>query len=333
MPIMTKADVKIYDPRTRVNFRERTSQYTGIFNAGSGGTIRLASESKGGDFDYQAFWNQPSSPVRRRDPNSLAAVAAQKMTQNERVGVKLNRGFGPVATTFDALRKIEESIGENEDPTDVIMTMLGDYAADIVTQEKLNLGISALAAALRNTASLVHDASAGANGGADADNLNTAFYKRGDKQQEIVGLIAHSNVARKLTSGQITGNVTGIASMVMQGGTPATLNRPMFITDSPGLIIPGATPKYITLCLVKDALVLTDTEDEIFYGRPVTGQENLYIEAQGEYAYNLDILGHSWNVAGGGSNPTDAAIGTGTNWTNVLTDIVKNGPGIAMITQ
>ena len=46
----------------------------------------------------------------------------------------------------------------------------------------------------------------------------------------------------------------------------------------------------------------------------VTGLENLVVRLQGEFAYNLGVKGFKWDTANGGANPSDAAVGTGTNW-------------------
>jgi hypothetical protein len=332
MAVTTKSAMKIYDPRTRSAYRERVGQIVDLFNSGSQNTIRLVAAARGGDFDYNSIWGQPAAGlINRRDPNSLAAVTDQALSQLEKVAVKVNRRFGPVATTFDALRKIEEQIGPDDDPADVIMTVLGTGAADRVTQEKLNVGISALAAAVRNDAGSVSDVSALSGSAAlvTADTLNTALFKRGDRSGDIRAWVMHSSKLAQLTGGQITGGVTGVASIVMNGASPLSLGRPIIVTDCPALVLPSS--KFLTLGLVENALMLEDTEGEMFFGDVVTGAENVYLRAQGEYAYNLSIEGYSWDVANGGENPSNAALATGTNWDTYLTEVTKNGPGVALV--
>lgn len=286
MATTLRADAKIYDPRTRIEYTERIAQNIAVFNEGTGGAIRLISAEKGGDFDYKSLWSQPAvNPISRRDLTSMAALTGQKLTQAEKIGVKINRTFGPLEMTMDTLRKIGESLSGDEDPMDLVLTKLGENAANYTTQDKVNVSISALSAAIRQNAGAVSDLSAGATA-VSADALNTAFFKRGDRFSEIKTVVMHSVKAAQLYGGQITANTTGVASIIMSGGDAFTLGRKLVITDSPSLVIAGAPNKYVTLGLVEDAMVVEDSEGEIFFTDYVTGQAQLYYRAQGEYAYN-----------------------------------------------
>ena len=333
MAVSLRADAAIYDPRTQIEFKERISQFVELFNEASAGAIRLVTAYQGADFDYGAIWSQPSvNPVSRRDLTSIATVTDQKLTQAQKIGVKINRKFGPLAMSYDVLRKIGEDISEDDDPMDLIMTRLGENAAVYTLQDKVNNAIAVAAAAIRVNAGAVSDLSAGVTP-VSADALNTTFFKRGDRFSDIKTVVMHSAKAAQLFGGQITSNVTGIASLVIAGEQALCLGRKLIISDSPALVITGAPNKYITLGLADQALTVTDSEGELFFSQLVTGAENVYFRAQGEYAYTVDVNGYSWNVGAGGINPTDAALGTGTNWVPYINDAVKNGPGVALITQ
>ena len=53
--------------------------------------------------------------------------------------------------------------------------------------------------------------------------------------------------------------------------------------------------------------------------------------AKGEYAYNLSLKGFTWDVTNGGSNPTSAALSTGSNW-DTATISHKDRAGVAINT-
>ena len=61
----------------------------------------------------------------------------------------------------------------------------------------------------------------------------------------------------------------------------------------------------------------------------ITGGEQLAVRIQGEYAYNVGVLGFKYDTTAG-INPTDATIGTSGSWDQVVSD-VKNAAGVIMI--
>lgn len=332
MPITTRANMKVYDPRSQAGYRERNAQVIDLFNGASKDTIRLATSAMPGDFDFRAFFRRQSGLITRRDPTSTAAVADQNIQQDEKVAVKLNRKFGPVSITADMMRKIGESVSADDDLEDHVMYGIGDAAADQTNEDKLNIALAATAAAVRANAALVHDTSAAA-GGVTSAKLNTMLFKRGDRSSDIEAFVMHSSQYAGLIDNQIATNATGVASVVMAGGTPLTFNRPVLVTDSPSLVIAGSPNKYITLGLVKGAVVVTDTEEELMISEWLTGLENLAIRTQGEYAFTLEIEGFSWDAAAGGVNPTNAALATGANWLSVVQSMAKSAAGLALVTQ
>jgi hypothetical protein len=60
------------------------------------------------------------------------------------------------------------------------------------------------------------------------------------------------------------------------------------------------------------------------------GDENIRRTQQSEWTYNLSLKGYKWDETNGGASPSDAALGTGTNWDKQATDI-KNTAGVKMV--
>src|SRR5690606_17211070 len=81
-----------------------------------------------------------------------------------------------------------------------------------------------------------------------------------------------------------------------------------------------ATTAYYTLGLTANGVLCEVTETSDIVIDDVTGGENILTRLQGEFAYNTGIKGFKWDVANGGANPNDAALGTGSNWDKAATD-------------
>ena len=326
MAVTLATDMKVYDPRVQGGYREKLYQNIDAFNAASRGAIVLAAESKAGDYDYRAFWKQLTGIATRRDTTSISAATALKTAQGEMVGVKVNRKIGPVDVALDALRKI------GIDPRDdAAQFALGEQVADATTNERVNTGLLAIAAALRSKAGVTYTGTGDTVGTLTSDKLVKGMAKRGDASADVIMWIMHSKAFFDLFGEQLARDVGGIADVLLFEGTPGSFNRPVLVTDSASLVVDNAgTNNYTTLGLAAGALTVTDTESEYITNDIVTGLENLVFRMQGEYAYNLDVLGCAWDVANGGKNPTGTAVGTGTNWDLVAADNKGLG-GVAIV--
>ena len=304
------SDMKVYDPKIQAGFTEQLIQNTEAFNSASNNTIRLVTNREPGDYDYEAFFQNISDLVTRRDETSVSAATSQKLTQEEDIGVKLNRKIGPVDATLASFRKAGLNDG-------ALRFVAGQQAAKAVTVEMLNTGLAAEVAALNTQSAL--KTTVATNGTLDTPNLVTGLSKVGDASDNIAIWVMHSKVYFDLIKDQIADNIDGVSSFNIFQGRPGTLNRPVLVTDSPSLLATGgsgtgAYTNYFTLGLTRDALLLEDSEEETIAMDIITGLENLVMRMQGEYAYSLRLKGFKYDVANGGKNPNAAAIGTGTNW-------------------
>lgn len=312
------SDMKFRDPFFQTGYSEVMAQAVDKFNAGSNGTILLRSNRKPGDFDYAAFFANAGGLVSRQDQTSVAAATAKKLAQAEIASVKLNRKVGPVEWTLSALRKPGLSL-------DAIRLAAGQQAAKDVQAEMLNNALRAARAALN--AQATNKFTVPTNGTVATGSLVSALSKFGDAASRIDAWVMHSKVAFDLLQYQITPANNGdvIANTAVVAASPLTLNRPVIVTDSDSLIVTSgsgstATTDYFTLGLTASGLVVEETEEEVMaLEGPLTGYEQLIFRLQGEYAYNLGIKGFTWDVANGGKNPSDSAVGTATNWDKVYT--------------
>jgi len=315
-----QSDFKIYQAQFEGAFVETLVQNTMAFNAASRGAITLDSRFIKGNFEYENMWDVDSSLVTRRDTTDASAIGDTALTQDEFIGVKLDRKVGPKGVSLDAMKK------QGRDPRSASQ-IIGAMAAKAVAVDQLNAGLLACEGALDAVTALEHDATDGTIATTD---LASGLSKFGDAAQQIVAWVMHSKPFYDLVINQIATTGTPFAAWGIQilNGIPASLGRPIIVTDSSALVeaVNSTTTHYSTLGLTAGGIMLTLSETPTMVAELVTGHENMFYRIQGEHSYNVKLRGLKWKVASG-NNPNDAALGLGSNWEASVTSN-KNKPGV-----
>lgn len=327
MAIGKASDFKIYQEYMRLRISEILAQNGEAFGTASAGSIRLTTVSRRGDYEFSSFFQNIAGLVSRRDNTSTAGVTDLPITQSELVSVKLSRKIGPAAMTRDAFRKMLGRYSETE-----FTGIIAQQAASGMQLEMLNTAIAALVAALKNVAASYYTQPS--LGSMDTSTLVSGIAKAGDQAQRIRAWVMHSKPYYDLVKNQIAANITGVSNFNVANGSPLSLGKPIIVTDSASLIINPTSPdlnQYITLGLVEDAAVVENSEEEEIVVQDVTGLETLVVRYQGEFAYNLGLKGFQWDSTNGGSNPSAAAVATGSNWDAAFADM-KDRAGVAIMT-
>jgi len=338
------ADVGIYTDFTVLNPEYHSGQIEflarnlNLFNSASRNAIRLGSNTLEGLYERKSFFNHSVDDlVQRRNPLLDSAVDDANFEQEDHYAIKLNRRIGPIAHTLDSWRKIGKT-------PQLMSYIFGQKAGEAKLADSVDTILTALDAGIQGVSTssgvydLVYDAK---NVGTTDTGLMCASFlaegmsKLGDNYSKIACWVMHSKPFFDLIKGQITDNIFGISNLVIMGGTPATLGRPVIVMDSASLKEDAASgvsayeTSYKTFGLVSDAASVLETETETIVSEVVTGKENLIGRIQGEYAVNIGMKGISYKYGTGGANPTIAAIGTTTNWERVANS-VKDCPGIVI---
>ena len=312
MAIGLSGAFQVYQDQFQSGIVEVLTQNGDAFNQASQGAIALSTASRKGDYSEQAFFKNLATLVSRRDITSSAAATDLNLSQDEWVSVKLNRKVGPVNQSRDSFRKI--MLGKTEQEMSFI---LGQMAAKGMQLDMLNSAISAASAALAAQASVA--STIAASGTLSTVGLVSGLSKFGDAAGKVVCWVMHSKAYYDLVKEQITSNIYGVSNFAVAQGSPITLNRPVIVTDSAGLITNSGTTTtpslhYATLGLSVAGVIVENTEEEEIIVQNVTGAENLGVRVQGEFAYNLGLKGFKWDMTNGGVNPSSAALSTGSNW-------------------
>lgn len=305
MAIGLHSDLSIYHQQFHAGTMQRQAQMIDGIVEGSRGAIVVGFNRLPGDYAYKAIFDNLDD-VARRDLTSTSGQTATAMTEDQEISVKINRKLPLRSHTVSAFKN------QGMDP-DLFFLMAGQNYAELKAKDMLNTGILACEAALQATANTNDD-----SGSTIAHSrLNGTFQKFGDHSQNITTLVMHSNQHHGLIGQTLTDKIDGVASITIFEGSTAYLGRRAVVTDAAALLDANGslTDTYNTLCLVPSAIMIEESEPDTVYLDPlVGGKENIVMEYQAEFAYNITIKGFKWDVSNGGANPTDATLGTQSNW-------------------
>lgn len=319
---MALSDLQVFSEFAQETVTETIRQQVEAFNAASNGGIMLAVSGNEGDYTDETFWKEIPGLVRRRDAYGSGAVTAVPLAQGSMTTVKVAGGTPPVTLEPQAFTWIQKN------PEEAGVVYGEQYAVGIL-QDQLNTAIRGGVAAISNNANAVLD---GTSGTASRASFVSASGLFGDRQNDIAVWVLHSKVMTDIFQENVA-NVERLFTIgdvsVMQDG----FGRAFVMTDSAALV--NATPdpdQYHTLGLVPMGITVEDNGDSYTHVETSNGNENIERSIQSEFTYNVGIKGYSWDKANGGASPTDAAIGTGTNWDQSATDL-KSTAGVLLNTQ
>jgi hypothetical protein len=324
MAIGTLSDLKIYPDQFYGGFNEVVAQNGNAFNAASANTIRLFTEFARGNWTEEAFFDSVSGLISRRDITSTSDATSVKMSADSMIAPKLSRIIGPVENTIGSLRTAGYDL-TTESGLQQYSFLLGQQVAEAAIVDFLNSGLYAAVAVTGKSAntSLSIVAASGTKTANYATGLVPLFQKFGDRAQELTALVMHSKPFFDLMGSNIAVATDRVAGATIYEGTVGTMGRPVVVTDSAALVKTdgGGTGinSYYTLALRQGGLDIRVTEDQLIHGDIKTGvKAGLVMVLQGEYAFNVKLLGYSYSASLSTPNPADATIGTGSNWTQVF---------------
>jgi hypothetical protein len=321
---MSVSDMVVFNQYVAPAITELFPQMINKFNAASNNTIMLTSEGFDGNYLEESFYNAIHSSQRRVDRFAVnGAVAATDLTQSQWNQVKVAGGFGPVLFEPSQMTWLRK-------PTQEGVTIAANQFAEAMLADQLNTAILALVAALGNNAAVVNDVSG--TGQVTQTAINAGLAKFGDASQMINALVMtgvqyHTLVGEAIANSNSLFEIGGVA---VREGAAFGQGRPIVVTDAPSLRT--VDPFQNVLGLTAGAAMVKDGSDMITNIETKNGKDRIETTFQTDYSFGLGLKGYSWDEANGGASPSDAAIGTGTNWDKVVTDD-KHTAGVLIIGQ
>lgn len=286
------SDMVIYDRTAQTAYLERIQENLMVFNGASNGAFVLRNENIEGNFDKEAIYTL-ATEVAHRNVNSVTAQDDEKFGSDEIISVKCPWKMPPVASTEESFKRRNRSITEQA-------VLYGQQLADSVLAYQISAGISALGGAVSGNADVVVTGSWATDG---KKVLTKALRPFGDRSERLILWGMHSGDYFDLVDQAITDKLFGEIGVVVYGGQPGTLGRPVLVSDkfTPGVIYG----------LQRGAVDVVESQPPGLASERVTGLENLVIRSQAEGAFNVGILGYKF---AGAANPDNDALAAVSNW-------------------
>ena len=306
---MALSDLAVFSEYAYSTMTEMQNQQIGLFNAATRGGLVLQSGNHQGDYSDEAMWAKISGLVRRRNAYGSGTVAEKVLEHLTETSVKVAAGTPPVRIDPGMMKWIQRSPEEAG-------VVVGKQMAEDSIADMLNTAVMCYTAAVGQVANVVYDHSA--TGAMSLVALNKGAAKFGDRAGAIVAWVMHSKSAFDIYGEALTNAnrlfVFGNVRVIEDG-----FGRPLVVTDSPNLITAGTPDTYAALGLTPGAVLVSQNGDFTDNVETKNGDENIIRTYQAEWSYNVGIQGFAWDKTNGGKSPTNAALGTATNWDRYAT--------------
>src|SRR5690606_34261368 len=310
-------DLQVFNKQTYAAMTETVAQDIEKFNAAAQGAIQLINEPFGGDFNIEASFKAIAGIVRRRNAYGTGTVAAKRLEQMLDVSVDVAAGTPPIEYEKQQYSWILQN-------PELAALTIGEQLAKARLADMLNAGILGASSAISGNVNAVH------GDGTDTASfrlLNKCAAKLGDRSSAIRAWIVHSTTMHKLCDNALA-NAEELFCYDGVNVVRDPFGRVCVVTDAPALVGDNTgTAFYNTLGLVEGAVVVSDNNDFNAELVPGTGGENIKYTYQAEWTFGAGVKGYAWDTAAGGKSPTDAAIGTPTNW-DLIAASVKDTAGV-----
>ena len=307
---MALSDLAVFSEYAYSTMTEMQDQQIGLFNGATRGGLVLQSGNHQGDYSDEAMWAKISGLVRRRNAYGSGTVAEKVLEHLTETSVKVAAGTPPVRIDPGMMKWIQRSPEEAG-------VVVGKQMAEDSIADMLNTAVLVYTAAIGQVANVVYDHSA--TGAMSLVALNKGAAKFGDRAGAIVAWVMHSKSAFDIYGEALTNAtrlfVFGNVRVIEDG-----FGRPLVVTDSPNLINTTPTPDvYMALGLTPGAVLVSQNGDFTDNVETKNGDENIIRTYQAEWSYNVGVQGFAWDKTNGGKSPTNAALGTATNWDRYAT--------------
>lgn len=300
MATTVNSDVIIYNETVQTSYFERIQDNLAVFNENSRGAIGLNSEMVEGDLKLTSFYKLGGS-IASRNVNSVAAVSGSKIGMDEQVSVKSPWKYGPYETTEEAFKR------RGKTPAEFSM-LIGQDMGDAVLDGWVDYALAALQGAINTNSDMIVTGDLATEG---KKVLTKGLRTMGDKFGQVAIWVMDSASYFDIVDQAISEKIYEEAGVVVYGGTPGTLGKPVLVSDK--------CPEYLIFGLQAGAVLVTESQAPGVRSYDIDNQENLAIGYRAEGVVNVEVMGYSWKTKTN-VNPDVAAIGTAANWKKVATD-------------
>lgn len=300
MATTVNSDLIIYNQLAQTAYLERVQDVIEVFNQNSAGAMTLVNEAVEGDFSKSAYYKIGGS-IAHRNVNSTSTVTPSAIDAAEIVDVKVPWKYGPYASTEEAFKRRARTPEE-------FSVVVGQDMADAVLEGQVEFAMNALQGAIGGNSNMIATGSIATDG---KKVLTKGLRTLGDRFSRLAVWVMNSDIYFDIVDQAIDNKIYEEAGMVVYGGSPGTLGKPVMVTDK--------APDDLIFGLQSGALVLKESQAPGMRSYDIDDQENLAIGFRGEGVVNVGVMGYSWDTETGGANPAFNTLATTANWSKHAT--------------
>lgn len=299
MATTVNSDLIIYNDLAQTAYLERLQDVLEVFNAASGGALVLKNENIEGDLRKRSFY-KIGGTLEHRNVNAVTDVVGKKIGASEMIGVKTPWKYGPYETTEEAFKRRARSPEE-------FSQLVGIDMADAAMDYYIAAAFAALSAGIGGNAPMNVAGSFATDG---KKVLTKGMRTFGDRFNRIGLFAMEASTYFDLVDHAIDTKVYEEAGIVIYGGSPGTMGKPVLVSDN--------VPANKIFGLQSGAVTVTESQVPGVRSYDVNTQENLALGYRAEGAFNIDLMGYSWKESAG-INPNAASLAAAANWTKYAT--------------
>lgn len=298
MATTVNSDMIIHDRLAQTSYLEALQDNLAVFNQGSGGALTIRTEAILGDFSKNAFYTVPGG-MGHRDVNATGTAAAQKVGSGEAIGVKTPWLYGPYETTEEQFKRRARS-------TEEFSELMGQHMADSMISYAIEAAFASVDAAIDSNLSMAVAASWATD---HKKAITKGLRTFGDRFGRIALLAMDSTEYFNMVDDAIGEKVYEEAGNVIYGGMPGTLGKPVLVSDK--------VPTSKIFALQSGAVEIVESQAPGVRSYDINGKTNLMLGYQAEGAFNVDVMGYSYDAT---KNPDLATLGAALSWTKHAAD-------------
>jgi len=313
---MSLIDWNVFDTNVREGSLRKVNEIIELWNANSGGALRLSTFNYAGGIFNQIKWDVDDF-VEISDIYSANGDATPNTigTANQNT-VKFFFHTGTYQIEGAQLSWIESN-------QDLAVAEISTKIAEFVFRKYIFQLITVMVNVYENNADVTNDESAAA--GFSQDGLNRTHSLFSDRSESLITQVMYGTAKHKLIGDALANN----AQLFTAGGVTVIdiLGKRTIMTDCPALIDNVASPKEYK------SLILTDMAGEVFEAGDFkivvegdkTGKDRLYTNIQGEGTASIRLKGYSYDAGNGTSSPTSTELETGASWARYVDSLKETG--------
>lgn len=326
MALTLLGDLIPYANQFRQGYIDNIVEASNVFNGASRGCIRFQDSDAIGTVNKFAYFKDFGT-VSRRDITSTSDQTPEKIERAEHTNFRTYFKLNAIEWMDEAFNTAD-GMGQ-----DAIMYMVGAQLARKKLRESITQAINICSTAIESGdgagGETVLDLITGTPKNFLQTDINKARMKFGEHYTRLQLMVMHSSVFFVLTQNQTVNYSYDLGGGVtLYGGIPATMGIPFIVTDQPGLVYTTGSgdTAYKTLLLTDGAVTVGDAGAINAGLNTILGKENILHGYQAEWSMWNNVKGYQLKAAAG-TNPTDSALTTVSNWEQWVAD-KRNTAGV-----